>query len=584
MKMPISAGIDRPFSSVPVYERYLAIGSIEDARGRICRMIERGEGLGIVVGPPGTGKTLLCQRIAAQFRSSHLTVMLGDIRVTSRVGMLQQVMSSLGQAHRGLDEHAMEMLLVDCLTQGPQAGRSLLLIIDEAQLLSIELLEEIRMLTNLIREGRQLVQTILVGGPKLEDPLADPQMESLSQRIIARCYLHPMNQAETCQYIRSMLAVTGLKIDDDAIASVHHACGGVPRLINQLMNQSLDFASQQRKRTIDESCVQHAWADLQQLPSPVIEPRLKPHQSSIEFGELDDESSPPILNRSVPTEASRFVTPMATSYESTIEPSREMRYEMPREMSSFEFDSCTQSSPANYVDFESILASKSIVCLSDSATGQAPASQSQSHYENSPPARPAIEQRPAPIVLQLKTTNTTIVPTAKKADRKAQRDELFGIDFSDEMLVDISLADAMTKPNKTSPSFKVKSLDPAAEEISLHGEILQMSRSAMTASDSRSPSRAAASWEPVSFVNDEADDTLPIDSVDVPSQMAVVWHDDEPLEPAMDDRDMLVIEDEVTIMVDRPSSSAIGSGAMRQPTAPVEQHYQNLFSRLRTGQ
>ena len=55
MKMPFPAGVDRPFSIVPVYERYLAIGSIEEARSRICRMIEHGEGLGIVVGPPGTG-------------------------------------------------------------------------------------------------------------------------------------------------------------------------------------------------------------------------------------------------------------------------------------------------------------------------------------------------------------------------------------------------------------------------------------------------------------------------------------------------------------------------------------------------
>ena len=225
MKMPFPAGVDRPFSSVPVYERYLAIGSIEEARSRICRMIERGDGLGIVVGPPGTGKTLLCQRIAAQFRSSHATVMLGDVRVTSRTGLLQQVLLNLGQPYQGMEESEMQRRLVECLTQGSSGGSALLLVIDEAQLLSTELLEEIRMLTNLIRDGRQLVQTILVGGPKLEDPLADPQMESLSQRIVARCYLHPMTQAESCQYIRSLLAVTGLKIDDDAIAAVHHACG-----------------------------------------------------------------------------------------------------------------------------------------------------------------------------------------------------------------------------------------------------------------------------------------------------------------------------------------------------------------------
>jgi len=522
-------------------------------------------------------------------------VLLGDIRITSRTGLLQQVLANLGQAHQGLDEHALEMRLVDALTQGASA-RSLLLIIDEAQLLSIELLEEIRLLTNLIRDGRQLVQTILVGGPKLEDPLADPKLESLSQRIIARCYLHPMNQAETCQYIRSMLAVTGLKIDDDAIASVHHACGGVPRLINQLMNQSLDFASAQRKRSIDESCVQHAWADLQQLPSPVIEPRLKPHQSTIEFGELDEEEMNMDIRSAFhsvgPAKVSRTIEPIAMD--------RESSREIVGEMSSFEFKSSTQTSPANYVDFESILASKSIVCLQDSASSHVPAVPAPASERQ----WPIFEQRTAPVVVQLKTTNTTIVPPAKKADRKAQRDELFGIDFSDEMLVDIALADAVAKPSTPTSAFPLRSHDarprdarprdakpldarahdPAAEEISLHSEILQMSQNAKVASDTRSTSRTVSSWAPVSFLNDDSIDELPMDSVDVPSQMAVVWHDDEPLESTLDDRDMLVIEDEVTIMVDRPSSGGIGSGAMRQPTAPVEQHYQSLFSRLRSGQ
>src|SRR5687768_15299397 len=71
MKMPSPAGIDRPFPNVPTCDRYLAIGSIEDARSRICKMIDRCEGLGVVIGPPGTGKTLLCQRVAAQYRSTH---------------------------------------------------------------------------------------------------------------------------------------------------------------------------------------------------------------------------------------------------------------------------------------------------------------------------------------------------------------------------------------------------------------------------------------------------------------------------------------------------------------------------------
>ncbi|MGV3486117.1 MAG: AAA family ATPase, partial [Planctomycetaceae bacterium] len=147
MKMPSPTGIDRPFPNVPASDRYLAIGSIEEARCRICKMIDRNEGLGVIIGPPGTGKTLLCQRLAAQYRTTHTVVSLGDIRVSSRTGLIQQVLLQLRLPQQGLDEQAMQLALLECLAKGNDGARSLLLLIDEAQMLSLELLDEIRMLT-----------------------------------------------------------------------------------------------------------------------------------------------------------------------------------------------------------------------------------------------------------------------------------------------------------------------------------------------------------------------------------------------------------------------------------------------------
>lgn len=561
MKMPSSTGIDRPFPGVPSSDRYLAIGPIEEARTRICRLIERGEGLGVVIGPAGTGKTLLCQRIAAQYRASFAVVMLGDIRVSSRMGLIQQVLFHLRQPHQGMDEQTMQMTLIDCLTKGNDFARPLLLIIDEAQMLNVELLDEIRMLTNLIRDGRPLVQTILVGNPRLEDPLADPQLESLAQRIASRCYLHPMNHGETAQYVRSMLAVTGMTIHDDAIASVYHACAGVPRLINQLMNQSIDFAALHRKRTVDDACVQYAWADLQQLPSPMLEPQLKPRRSEIEFGELDQD------------------TEMAAAFEAD----RPFVYEPAKAKAnrSCDADTCSGSceeatTQAQYFDIESILSSP-IVCLPD--------------------AMPS---------------HTPIVPPMKKAERKLTREELFGIDFSDEMLVNVKLADSARKEPLSKPVVKKSEVatpaaipmsvmkrpaDPAEEEISLHSEILKMSRTAKQAADSRSvisdfepvveteiettPKRASLPWAPASGTKEITFEEMPNESVDVPAPMAVVWSEDDPMNQSIDDRDILVVEDEVTLMVDPPAAGVIGSGALRQPPMQVERQYQNLFSRLR---
>ncbi len=553
--MPSAAGIDRPFPNFPASDRYLAIGSIEDARSRICRMIERGECLGVVVGPPGTGKTLLCQRIASQYRATHTVVMLGDIRVSSRMGLIQQVLFHLRLPHQGLDEQAMQLSLVECLTKCSDGARSLLLLVDEAQMLSLELLDELRMLSNLVRDGRPLVQTILVGNSRLEDPLADPSLESLSQRIAARCYLHPMTQTETSEYIRSMLATTGMPIVDDAVASVHHACGGVPRLINHLMNQSLDFACLHRKKSIDDQSVQHAWADLQQLPSPVVEPRLKAQPSAIEFGELDSDEM--VANESAP------LVYTIEAEESASELSAADIYD---------FQTYTDSVSANYVDIEAILLSP-IVC--------SPEGSPELLAEAEPVA--ATE----PVKVHFKTTNTNIpIPvTTAKRQRTASRAELFGIDFSDELLVDVNLANAVLKRSPTLAPVAATKPDPASEEISLHAEILQMSSTAKLASETRPVTvRAALPWAPAARIAEETVEVLPKNSADIAVPMAIVWSDDEPATPTADDRDILVIEDEVTVMVDPPATSRVGSAALRQPAAQVDQQYQSLFSRLRSNQ
>ncbi|MGV3486081.1 MAG: hypothetical protein ACO1RT_16815, partial [Planctomycetaceae bacterium] len=379
--------------------------------------------------------------------------------------------------------------------------------------------------------------------PRLEDPLADPQLESLSQRIAARCYLHPMTLAESSQYIRSMLAATSMRVDDGAIATVHHACGGVPRLINQLMNHAIDFAALRHQRVVDDTCVQHAWADLQQLPSPVLEPRLKP-QREIEFGELDAEEMPRSSSKPEPATIAAY----------------------DQQTESFDFSNCTQVDSARYVDIEAILASP-IVCLPESNAMAAPL-----------PATP-------PQSAQTAVTGAASDSALHKQVRRANREELFGIDFSDELLVDVKLRDPVVNKAKSTVIKQPPRVEPAAEELSLHTEILQMSQSASEAREQRSTaSRASLPWAPTPKIAEQTIEPLPAESADIAIPMAIVWSDDEPGPIAADDRDILVIEDEVSVIVDPPAGSLIGSAAMRQPGAHVDQQYQSLFSRLRTGQ
>jgi type II secretory pathway predicted ATPase ExeA len=547
MNKPHQAELDRPFPGVPVWQRYVGIGPIEEARQKICRMINRGEAIGVVMGPPGTGKTLLCHKIASLHRQSHEIVMLGDIRVTSRMGLIQQVLFHLGQPHLGKDEDALHLALVQTLAKSTGASRPLLLIIDEAQMLSAELLDEVRMMSNIVRDGRPMVQTLLVGGPRLEDALADPQAESLTQRIAVRCYLHPLTHGEADQYIRTSMSSMRLAVDDAAIASVHHASGGIPRLINQLMDLAIEIASTKRLTVVNELCVQVAWSELQQLPSPILESELKSRGGVIEFGDLDGATFD-FENEKIEA-ASSTRTPM-TSAEETVAANTATS----PAMASPAPTSPARESATSYADIASILNSASIDCMSES-TGAG----SFGIWSDSLSAAAAENDVP-PIKVELKTTRTTIpmhpiqpTQTLSAMDDKPFDDRLFGENFDDEMPVDLHAV-----------NFSSLGADPASDELSLHDEILRLSKVATGAVEG---------------------DVRPNPSCDVPRELAdalaVVWNDEDTDCDSIDDRDMLVIEEDVSVMIDTPESSFVASGAMRKPTLKVVQNYQSLFSRLR---
>lgn len=509
MNKPHPTDLDRPFPGVPVWQRYVGIGPIEEARQKICRMINRGEAIGVVMGPPGTGKTLLCQKIASLHRQSHEIVMLGDIRVTSRMGLVQQVLFHLGQPHQGKDEDALHLSLVQTLAKSSAASRTLLLVIDEAQMLSTDLLDEVRMLSNIVRDGRAMVQTVLVGGPRLEDTLADPQIDSLTQRIAARCYLHPLTHGECDQYIRTSMAALRLGIDDAAVAAVHHASGGIPRLVNQLMDLAIEVASTRRSATVDESSVQAAWAELQQLPSPVLEPTLKPRGGVIEFGELDGATF------DFDNEKIAASQPAATAGHAVNELVADLRIAGA--------DSGTAELEAVYTDIAAILQSASIDCLYQPETSPALTSWGEPRRTETQPSESPRSEQPPEVKVELKTTRTTI---PIHAETTATDQELFGDNFDEEL---------------------------------------------------------AVGYETTNFSsgNNEPSSDVPREFADV---LAVVWNDEQEPVESIDDRDMLVIEDDVAVMVDSPEPSFVASGAMRKPTLKVVQSYQSLFSRLRGKQ
>ncbi len=285
----------RPFAAAPQVDRFYSASSMEQARKTICRCIERAEGAALIIGSSGTGKSLLCQVLARQFSARFQTAVLTGGHLGSRRALLQAVLFELGQPYRGMDEGELRLSLVDYLLENSRDSSGLVLFVDEAHTLPWRLLEELRLITNLVTGGEPRIRIVLAGNGTLEEHFANPKLDSFSQRVAARCYLGSLDRAETAAYVRHQIAMSGGNPDaiiaQDALESVYRATDGIPRLINQVCDHALILASLADKTMVYRTTVEEAWADLQQLPAPWASgaPAGGSASSSVvEFGSLDE--------------------------------------------------------------------------------------------------------------------------------------------------------------------------------------------------------------------------------------------------------------------------------------------------------
>lgn len=292
----------RPFLPGPTPQTYFAAFAIESAYETLLRCLGRGEGTGVVIGPPGTGKTLLCLRLAETLKRQLQVAMPDCGRVSDTKTLLQAILFEIGRPYRGMDEGELRLSLVDHLSCDGRCPGGLLLIIDEAQSLPYRLLDELRLLTNIVRQGEPRVRLLLAGSPTLEERLAHPKLEQFSQRIAARCYLEAFNREETEQYVRAQLTLCGGDgegvFTEDALEAIYRATDGIPRMINQLCDHALVLGFAGEQKPIGPQGIEEAWADLQQLPTP-WNAQGSPCGSGtgaeevIEFGALDESDANP---------------------------------------------------------------------------------------------------------------------------------------------------------------------------------------------------------------------------------------------------------------------------------------------------
>ena len=291
---------ERPFAASARIDRYYPGEAAETVRLAAARCIERAEGYAVILGPSGTGKTLLCQVLAEQFRKTLSPVFLTGGQIASRKALLQGILFELGLPFKRREEGELRLALLDRIAAGRDKSEGLLLLVDEAQSLRPRLFEELRLLSNVVRQGKSSVRLVFAGTARLEERIAHPKLAAFQQRVAARCTLRPFSAAETQEYVRAQTAVVGGDPDAiwgaDALLAIHSTTDGVPRLINQVCDYALLMAAAGGARHIDASGIEEAWADLQQLPLPSDQQESKkPSRSEgeseavIEFGMLEDD-------------------------------------------------------------------------------------------------------------------------------------------------------------------------------------------------------------------------------------------------------------------------------------------------------
>src|SRR5271169_1978756 len=255
-----------PFEISPDPYFYHATPRHNEALANLHYGVGRRKGFIVITGEVGTGKTLLVRCLLAELRKNNIAFGYVFNPLLSTTEFFQYIMADLGLQYSGRSKTEMLLDLNRFLIQRHARGLITALVVDEAQALRPELLEEIRLLTNLETSQQKLLQIVLMGQPELEAVLDSPGLRQLKQRVSLRCQLLPLDEEQTHGYVLSRLERAGAKpeppvFEPEALAKVFEYSRGIPRIINNLCENAMVNAFAREQRTVTADMITEVAAD-----------------------------------------------------------------------------------------------------------------------------------------------------------------------------------------------------------------------------------------------------------------------------------------------------------------------------------
>ncbi|MFH7321595.1 AAA family ATPase [Desulfurivibrio sp. D14AmB] len=261
----------KPFAITPDPRALYLSERHREALAHLLYGVGEGGGFVLLTGEVGTGKTTLCRSLLEQLPADVDLALILNPKLDA-VELVAAICDELKISYPA-GRPSLKVLVAalnDYLLQNHAAGRRTVLIIDEAQNLAPEVLEQVRLLTNLETAEIKLLQIILIGQPELRELLKRDELRQLAQRITARYHLDPLDRGESTAYVRHRLQVAGVErplFSAGALKALYRLSGGVPRLINVIADRALLGAYVEERNLVDEAILRRAAGEVLAAPT-----------------------------------------------------------------------------------------------------------------------------------------------------------------------------------------------------------------------------------------------------------------------------------------------------------------------------